>query len=631
MDSKPTYIPINYIYFGSFLLLLAYMSASSVFVKEYFMGSRFFFLLYAVGQMVLEISGFIFLGFCIQRYTKPIYFWVFTGSVFFLGILHVLDFLMDRVLDLSAFDTAAVVFDESLHDFIYLLDASGLPLWAWGLFFAFILSLPFLGIALYQATNWLANKKPLSIRVEWFFQAFVCIPVALFLWDASASRLIHPDAYHAFVKSLPWKFTFLQPKNIFMTPQNPLLRSPKESDIKQLLDDITIQPVKKPNIYLFIVESLREDFITSQIAPNLADFREQATPFETSVSNANGTHLSWFSIFHSQFSLFWNEYKKNEWSMGSPALQLLKKWGYQIRVYTSAQLGYYGMDQLIFGKNLSLIDSYHPFYHALPTPAWQSDQQTVETALDDLTNSRNLQEGQVFIFFWDSTHFDYSWPKEHFSLFTPFANQIAYFKTHQTTQNIEQIKNGYKNSIHYIDSLFGSFWQKLPRREEAVVAVMGDHGEEFFERGHLFHNSHLIDEQVRIPFYLKFGRQTRKVYEKPVISQMDFFPSLFDYLTGRTFAFLEGESIFRAPKWPFAMICRFNGGKTPYEFGFHNGRYTVVAQFPRKNQIFSPQALKIRSLWNCKSQDISECKLSVESWLQEEFGGAFQRLFPEEY
>lgn len=629
METKPTRIPINYLYFGAFFLLLTCISTGSVFIKEDFVGSRFFFLLYALGQTILEISGFIFLAFLIERYAKPIYFWIFIGITFCLAIFHILDFLMDRIVDLSVWDMLGIILDESLHDFIFLLDASGIPFWAWGGLLVLIISLPLVGIGLYKICLSWVKKRPFSLNMEWFLQAFVCIPLALLLWDISASRIIHPDAYHALVKSLPWKFTFLEPKNIFISPQNPLLQPPDEKAVAIALNQVQIVPAKKPNIYLFIIESLRGDFITPEIAPHLSQFKDHFNFYETSVSNANGTNQAWFSIFHSQFSMYWNEYRKNVWSMGSPALQLLKKLGYQIRVYTSAQLGYYGMDKLIFGKNLELIDSLNPFYHTLPTQAWESDEKTVSTALKDLAGSSvNLLEGQVFIFFWDATHFDYSWPKDHPSKFTPTANQIAYFKMMQTAQNIERIKNNYRNSVHYVDSLFGEFWKNLPRKEEAIVAVLGDHGEEFFEKGHLFHNSHLVDEQTLIPFYVKLGDGKKKPLAKTLVSQMDLFPSLIDYLTDETFSFLHGESMFRESKWPFAMICRFNGGKTSYEFSFHNGKHKVVAQFLEKDNVFAAQPLKIRSLWNCKSGDISECKLSVESWIQDEFAEAFNRLFP---
>src|SRR3546814_3136882 len=51
----------------------------------------------------------------------------------------------------------------------------------------------------------------------------------------------------------------------------------------------------------------------------------------------------------------------------------------------------------------------------------------------------------------------------------------------------------------------------------------------------------------------------------------------------------------------------------------HNGKNKLIAQFQHKNQVFSSETLKIRSLWNCKKRDICECKETVESWVEEEF------------
>jgi len=285
------------------------------------------------------------------------------------------------------------------------------------------------------------------------------------------------------------------------------------------------------------------------------------------------------------------------------------------------------MEQLIFGKEHHLIDSYQTFHHMPPVYAWETDQKAVETLQNDLAADPKLQEGQLIIVFWDATHFDYSWPKHVPATFSPFAKGLAYFRAYQTEKNIEEIKNSYRNSIHHIDSLFGRFWNTLPKREESIVIVTGDHGEEFFEHGHLFHGSHLVDEQIRIPLYFKFG-SVKSAQPKSVVSHVDIFPSLIDYLSGQTVSFLDGESIFRPSKWPFTMITRFNGGKTPYEFCFHNGKNKLIAQFQHKNQVFSSETLKIRSLWNCKKKDICECKETMESWVEEEFQEAFDRMFP---
>ena len=137
MDSKQT--PINYIYFSGVFAFLVLLIACSVFTKENLGGSQFFFFLYALGQVILEVSLFIFFGLLVRRYLGKICFALFIGGTFFALVLHLFDFMMDRILDLSVWGMLRVfVLDESLGNFIYLLDASGVPMWAWFLFFAIL-------------------------------------------------------------------------------------------------------------------------------------------------------------------------------------------------------------------------------------------------------------------------------------------------------------------------------------------------------------------------------------------------------------------------------------------------------------------------------------------------------------
>src|SRR5690606_16912864 len=109
--------------------------------------------------------------------------------------------------------------------------------------------------------------------------------------------------------------------------------------------------------------------------------------------------------------------------------------------------------------------------------------EAIEQIQKDIAKNPELEQGQVFLIFWDSTHFDYNWPKNWTPKFTPFAKEFAYFKAFYSKKHIELIKNRYRNAVHYIDFLFGKFWEHLPRKEEAIVIVTGDHGEEFFEHG----------------------------------------------------------------------------------------------------------------------------------------------------
>lgn len=622
MDRKTE--PVNYLYFGSLFFLLITLVASGIFAKENLQGSQVFFFLYAVGQVVFELMLFIFLSLLVRRYLGGFCFALFIGATFFALFIHTCDFMMDRILDLSTWESLNIfVLQESLENFFYLLDASGVPLWAWFTFFAGLGSIPFIGLYLYRLTEKIAQKKPLGVPHGLFLQAFLCIPCALFFWDFSASQIIHPDTYTAFIKSLPWKFTFLPPQNVLLSLPGQVKEPRNEPSIAAEIAQNSSKLAKKPNIYLFVIESLRGDCITEDIAPHLNAFKNGYTHFDVSLSGANASGISWFSIFHSQFPYSWSRVQKQA-QMGSPALQLLKKWGYQIRLYSSAQLGFYGLEQLIFGHERQLLDSKQTFHHPPPLSAADSDAAALNKLQKDLAESPALREGQVFLIFWDCTHFDYSWPKNWTPKFTPFASQFAYFNLFQSQNSIAQIKNRYLNAVNYMDSLFGNFLSQLPNREEAVIIVTGDHGEEFFDHGHLFHNSHLTHEQIHVPLYFKFGNQERPIPSWPVASQLDIFPTLLDYLSNATVSFLEGNSLFQ-PTRPYAVTARFNAGLAPYEFSIHNGKHKMIAQFLNRENIFASKQLHILSLRTSDDKTIHTG--NTAQWIEQEFGPAIEHLF----
>lgn len=621
----PKRYPINYLYFALFFGVLGLLAAGSIFTKENLGGAQPFFFLYALGQITLEATLFIFIGLLLRRH--PTGLALFMGATFFILVLHLFDFMTDRVLDLSIWETIQVfVLNESWGNFLYLLDASGIPTGGWILLFALLASIPLFGIFLYKMTNRAAETKPVRVRSSFFLQTFLCVPCALLLWDFSTSKAIHPDAYTSFTKSLPWKWTFLQPQSTLLSLQGPLQAPLSEEAVAAAIEQDRTVLAKRPNIYLFVIESLREDAITAEIAPHLNQFKNSYTHFDTALSNGNGSHISWFSIFHSQFPYHWQQ-AQTHWQMGSPALNLLKKWGYQIRLYSSAQLGYYGMEKLLFGSQLQLVDLRQNFHHAPPSSAADTDAAAIAKLQKDIRDDPALQEGQVFIIFWDCTHFDYSWPKNWVPKFTPFAQQLAYFQAFHSQNTIHTIKNRYRNAVNYMDSLFGNFFDHLSRKEEAIVIVTGDHGEEFFEHGHLFHNSHLTHEQTNIPLYLKFGHQSKAIQPSVLASQMDVFPTLLDYLSGNPVSFLEGHSLFQSAKWPYAVTARFNGGRTPYEFSIHNGKHKLIAQFPNRKQIFDTNYLHILSLRTADDKSVPHFKSNVDSWIQAEFGDALDRLF----
>lgn len=608
--------------------MLAFASAGNIFLGQYFEHLQIFFFCYVLGDALLEILALAFLGSLIERHLPKWCLSFYIGLTFLFILMHLISFLLQRIAHFTLLEMLGLLLDESWVNFIYMLAASGLSLAFWLIFFLCVSLVPLAGVVFYRQTDRLAAKKPFSIRSITFVQILFCLSIGLFSWDISASRLLSWEARRLFTRSLPLNLTHFNPS----FPQIPLASPPQKprsaEQTAELIRDFNVKPSSRPNIYLFVVESLRKDAISEKIAPALNAFQQTAVQAPVSLANANTTHISWFSLFHSDFPYRWQEVKKQHRPQASLPLEMLRKMGYQIRVYTAADLNYYGIEELLFGGKKTAAANVQRFAHGGSKAPWQSDAETLLAFERDLAKDPSLQQNQCVIFFWDATHFNYSWPETQSPQFLPAAALSDYFKAPYSKSSIEAIKNRYRNAVRFIDGLFAKFLNLAPRLDEALICVVGDHGEEFFERGRLFHLSQLSDKQTEIPILLKLPKEPSRI--PYVMTQMDVFPTLIDALSADTAAasILEGESLYQLePRRPFALLARYNGSRTPYEICLHNGRKKLLARFENTLDIFSSKSLEILSLRTCKEEPCGDSLSRLQSRASEEFQGAIDRLF----
>lgn len=313
------------------------------------------------------------------------------------------------------------------------------------------------------------------------------------------------------------------------------------------------------------------------------------------LASGNGTQLSWFSIFNSKFPFYFSKMEPKNWQSGSLGLQCLKQLGYQVHVFSSTRLSYYQMDKRLFGGKHQLADSFFLFPAGDDMPAHECDRRVFEALELKAAEGRG---GRCFLVFLESTHFDYSFPEG--GRFTPYDEGINHAQLALSHRGLEKVKNRYRNAIHYIDRLFGDFKVQLQKRggwNEAVVVVTGDHGEEFYENGHIFHASNLNWQQVHVPLYFKFGALAG---EGPKIaSHVDIFPSVLHYLLKDAALFgeiFDGESILKSDRASYAVTGRFNGARDPYEFLVRTAEGSCIAQFKDKRKIFDASAVEILEL-----------------------------------
>lgn len=542
----------------NFLFFILYFICITTFSTLRFLtinlSSWFYF--YSIGQAILEIVTLILVAKILKNRL-----WIYSIYLFLL-LLHYAHFTIHRLTD----STLGLFFNFfkgfGVDHMITVFQAMNMNGWMICMILAAFCLLPVLSYCIYQFNAYFIKPKFIPFR----HLALILFPISLFLFSFEwffIRNMPHTE-FVKFERTLTLGSTFLKPPIPCSILPFEISSLQNQSDIPKYFEDYKIE--KKPNIYLFVIETLRKDFITQDIAPFLSSFERENISFPSSHANANSTQLSWFSIFHSTLPFHFSSYPN-----GSIPLQILKKLGYKIHVYSSADLRYFDMDKTIFGPSKEIADHIEEFAK-LPIQSWQKDALVMNSFEKGLSES-----GNIYLFFLDATHSEYSFPPED-CYFKPIVQKIDYLTIN--VKNIEPIVNRYRNSIRYVDSLIKRFVTQLKKSDlydQAIIAITGDHGEEFFEEGSLFHGTHLNEEQTSVPIVFKFPNAQKVLTE--TVTHIDIFPSIIDYLTGINCPLFEGKSIFRESiKQPRIAIAQ-NGAKIPTEFTIQNEDSYLHARF----------------------------------------------------
>ncbi|MGZ3633381.1 MAG: sulfatase-like hydrolase/transferase [Parachlamydiaceae bacterium] len=553
---------------------------------------------------------------------KSLYTFISLAS--FLLIAHIVDFPLIRFMDMTVWDGLRFLTQENPHNIVELLYATNISMQIWFFFCLIVVGTLVAIILFYKLSERWTCRHPLKLSPIMMLITIALMSFSTLSLGYVTQQHMAQSQFVLYQKTLPWKDTFLpiEQNYIALTHHS---KQPKLSETPISQDVLPLQ--SPPDIFLFVVESLREDYIKAKNAPHLHHFKKNSVSFDLALSNANATHISWFSLFHSQFPLYWGRSDKISAKKGSLPLQLLKQMGYKTHVYSSARLNYYQIGEFVFGENYHLIDELITYEDKI---VCERDRKGMDKLIEKM-NESPITGGRLFIVFLDSTHFDYSWPNDAMAPFKPYEEELNYFKAAITNLGIKKIKNRYRNSIHYVDSLFGEFFKALDSysgKNDAVVVITGDHGEEFYEQGRLFHASCLSHPQIHVPLYYRFGSLNAQQLERErsMSCHMDIFPTLFHYLLGQDSLaeHFQGQSIFKKDRWPYTVVARFNAGRPPYEFCIHKGNEKLIASFSDSNNTFQSKGLHVISTKNRNDQPVP---YDIDT-IHEHFGLAFEHIFP---
>lgn len=609
----------NVFFFFSYFVIVASLHVAHAFLITPSISSSFLVALCSTLQAALETLTLLILGIGIsQKFPRLFHFYLLLPLS--LLLIHLIDFPLERLMNMSFWHALHLVSQESAANFVQLLTAANISwsIWVMG-FISFGLFIA-LGFVFYKITHSYSRSLP-SFALS---SGAICLLAALLVVDHKINQTLSDTKLVRAHATLPWKTTFFFEPHPFLTLASPLQPLASQEERLHTLDSRTFALLQKPDIYIVIAESLRSDFINQINTPNLHHFKQRNISFPTTFSNANGTHLSWFSLFHSQFPFRWKDPQEQTPFQGSLPLALLKKMGYEIHVSSSSKLSFYQMNQIIFGQEERLANSLFSPGEEVKEP-YVRDEMAVNRLIEKMQEPGSAR---VFILFLDATHFDYSFP-EKMGRFTPYSSGVSYLTTLFSKKAPAPLINRYQNALSFVDAQFGKLLRAISHTEggrEAVIAFTGDHGEEFYEQGNLFHASMLTKEQITPPLFYRFGnnKNLKKAISCKSTCHMDIFPSIFHYLTGEDVmaSVLEGQSIFKEERWPFTVIARFNGSRPPLQYCIHGDNAKLLVAFENPEII---QAKKILIL-STKTFEDDTIPPNLSS-LDEEFGSALERLF----
>jgi len=281
----------------------------------------------------------------------------------------------------------------------------------------------------------------------------------------------------------------------------------KEGGLAYPLAPLRVEPPSAPlNVVWLVAESLRFDMLDPQIMPRLWDFSNDAVRLEKHFSGGNLTQMGVFSMF---YGLYGNNWFPMHAARRAPVLMdVLQQQHYQFSLNTSQRFTYPAFDKTIFA-NMRPQDM-----HALEAgaPPWQRDAQNIDDILSFIDRRDPARPFMSYMFF-ESTHAPYDFPQEA-AIARPYLENFNYL-TADFGRDIRQIKNRYINAARHVDGQIGRVIDHLKAKgllDKTIVIVLGDHGEEFMERGRWGHSAEFNRYQTGTPGVIRApGQKARAI------------------------------------------------------------------------------------------------------------------------
>lgn len=284
----------------------------------------------------------------------------------------------------------------------------------------------------------------------------------------------------------------------------------------QLVDRLVPSHGLRSNIFIFVIDSLRQDYVGAynckvDFTPNLDAFATDSVAIRNVYTQYAGTSLSEPAIWAGAMLL--HAHYLQPFTRVNSLEKLAAADGYQMVVSDDEIL----RQLLSPADNLVKLDTDKKFWNQLEVC---STIRQTEAMLDS-----GLGQKQPILF--------YTQPKN--------VHQFARNDLPMINRDNWRLRPGFNNRIayevHQVDECLGSFFKFLKKRglyDDSIIIVTSDHGDATGELGRSSHSLSIFPEVMRVPLLIHLPPALRRktVYEDTHLSALtDITPSLY-YLLG---------------------------------------------------------------------------------------------------
>ena len=165
------------------------------------------------------------------------------------------------------------------------------------------------------------------------FQTLLVAIAAIGVLETISYNVRNPWLWEREIRSVPLAFSIVRPEAEVASFRVALHRPPSA---RERAAAVTVGPVEeKPDVIVFVLESLRKDVVTPENMPRLSAFAAGAWTFEHPITTGNVTQYSWYGLFCAEPPIFFEAAKASPAEHGSVPLAVLRRLGYRIQLFAT--------------------------------------------------------------------------------------------------------------------------------------------------------------------------------------------------------------------------------------------------------------------------------------------------------